>query len=400
LVAQETAQRHRRTFWFLILLSLAHAMIDINAGALYAFFPTLREQFGLSYTMIGAISMVSSLTSAFAQPFFGWVSDRSTQRWLVPFSLALSGFSIFLIAFMPTFVWVLVAVFIGSVGSAAFHPEGAHSAHNLGGERKAWAMGIYSVGGNIGFAIGPMYGSALLLLGAGLHGAAWGVVLPLILAILVYRLLPRWQSLERETALATPVKTTDSKTNWRGMTLLTLVVIFRSVIHVGIITYLPFYWIDVLGQPSATAPYVQLTYLISGVVGTMVGAKAADRYGTRRTLRASWLLLLPLQFMVPFLSGWLLLVVIFCCGFLLVSTFITTLLMTLEYMPGNLGLASGINLGLAFGMGGVGALLLGIPADRWGVVTTLWIVATMVPIALIISWTLPATDSEKAPVLV
>jgi FSR family fosmidomycin resistance protein-like MFS transporter len=164
----------------------------------------------------------------------------------------------------------------------------------------------------------------------------------------------------------------------------------RSVINIGIVTYIPFYWIDVLGNPPATASYVQVMYMMAGVFGTLLGAPLADRLGTKRTLMLSFALLVPLQALLGFLSGWALLICLFFAGFVVVSTFTTTLVMTQQFMPRSPGLASGLNLGLAFGMGGVGTLLLGMVADRWGVITVLGAVAALVPIALLLAAVLPA----------
>lgn len=390
---QQASRPERRTFGFLLLLSLTHGVVDLSGGAVVALLPTLREQFALSYTMIGTIMLFSSLTSSVTQPIFGWISDRSERRWLLPASLLFGGVGLALTGFMPTYGLLLLFIVLNSLGTAAFHPEGAHAAYHLAGGRRARAMAIYSVGGNLGFALGPIYARLLLGLGEGARGTAWALVLPGLLALWLFRLLPIWQRLEVESSPTRAVRPEElPPNNWRGAVVLTLLVIIRSVINMGVVAFIPFFWIDVLGQPESRAWLVQMLYLIAGVGGTLIGSPLADRFGTRKMLIASFAILLPLQAALPHLRGGLLLAGLFAAGFVVVSTFAVTLVMTQQYMPRNLGLASGVNLGLAFGMGGVGALLLGMISDRWGVVTGLEVVAALVVPALLLAIALPPAE--------
>ncbi len=379
----------RPALWFLILLSITHGVVDLSAGAILALLPAMRESYGLTYAMVAMIPLFSNLTSTLTQPVFGYLSDRFEKRWLLPVSLAFGGVGLAAVGFMSSYWLVLVAVVVSALGTSAFHPEGAHAAHHLAGGRRALAMAIYNVGGNFGYALGPIF--ATTLLGAfGLRGTAWAAVLPVALAIYLIRLLPKWQAHEQHHSSGRAVRREDlPTTNWMGTGLLTLLVVFRSVIHLGMTAYVPFFWIDVLGNDPKTAGLVQMTYLISGVAGTLLGAPLADRIGTKRVLIGSFAILLPLQIMLPYLRGWPMLVVLFLSGFMVVSTFTVTLVMTQDYMPRSLGLASGLNLGLAFGMGGVGAWILGEVADRWSVVTVLNVVSALVIPVLLLSLILP-----------
>lgn len=396
MLATDTAGRN--TLGFLLILSLAHGVVDLSSGAVVALLPTLEKQFSLSYTMVGTIMLVSSLTSSFTQPLFGVISDRANKRWLLPVSLLLGGIGIAAVGYMPSYVLVLVAVVFSALGTAAFHPEGAHAAGHLAAGRRARAMAIYSVGGNIGFALAPIYSGALLTLAAGAKGMAWAIVPPVLLALWLWRLLPRWQAMEAEHSATRKMRTEDlPPNNWVGASLLTLLVIVRQMINIGVVTYVPFFWTDVLGHSDATAKYVQVMYMMAGVFGTLFGAPLADKVGTKRMLVASFAVLLPLQAALPFLDGWALLVMLFAAGFVVVSTFTTTLVMTQEYMPRSVGLASGLNLGLAFGMGGVGAQLLGVVADHWDVTAAMHVVSALVPITLLLALILPPVQGGRAP---
>jgi len=370
------------------MLSLTHGVIDLTNGAIIALLPALRETYSLSYGMVSLIPLFANLTSSFTQPVFGIISDRSEMRWLLPLSTALAGLGLVAVGFATSYWLTLAAVAISALGSAAFHPEGAHSAHNLAGGRRALAMAIYNVGGNLGYALGPAFAAGLIA-AFGLRGTAWAALLPVLLAACLLGMLPRWRAHEQEGATRKVAQSEPAATNWRGTVLITLVVILRSIIHLGMTTYLPFFWIDVLGNDPATASLVQMTYLLAGVLGTLLGAPLADRFGTKPVLVTSFALLLPLQAILSFLRGWPLLIVLFGAGFLVVSTFTTTLVMTQDYMPRSLGLASGLNLGLAFGMGGLGASILGVVADHFGVTVVMRIIASLVLPALLLTLVLP-----------
>lgn len=392
---REQSSGVRPALVFLLILSLTHGVVDLTAGAQLALLPFLREEYALSYSMVGMIPLFSNLTSTFTQPFFGYLSDRVQKRWLLPVSLMLGAAGLAVVGHMTSYWLVVAAVMLSSLGTSAFHPEGAHAAHHLAGNRRAMAMAIYSVGGNFGYALGPVYAGTLISF-AGLKGTVYAAILPLALAAFLFWLLPRWQAHEQASPHRQVRKEELPPTNWLGTSLVTLLAIIRSVINLGVVTYVPFLWIDVLGNDPTTAQLVQMTYLLSGVGGTLLGAPLADRLGTKRVLAGSFALLLPLQIALPYLSGWAMLLCLFLAGFLVVSTFTITLVMTQEYMPRSLGLASGLNLGLAFGMGGVGTLLLGKVADAWGVVAALQVVSALVVPVLLLSLILPPAQRASA----
>jgi len=395
---QTPANQTRQATGFLLLLSLCHGVVDLCGGAVVALLPTLRAEFALSYTMVGVISLCSNLTSSLTQPLFGILSDRSQRRWLLPVSLLLAGLGLAAVGWTSSFPLLLLAVMISALGTASFHPEGANAARRITAGGRNTAMSVFSVGGNIGNALGPLYIGLLLSLGGSVRATAWAFLLPGILSILILRLLPIWQTREAQIAAQAPAQAAElPPANWLGTCLITLVVILRSMINVGIVTYIPFFWIDVLGNAKETAVYVQVMYLMAGVAGTLLGARAADRIGSRNSLMLSFGLLAPLQWLLPHLSGLPLLICLFAAGFLVVSTFTVTLVLTQEYMPRNPGLASGLNLGLGFGMGGVGTWLMGMVADQWGIIAVFNALAALVLPAFATSALLPPTPQQKAP---
>ena len=388
----------KQRIWFLILLSASHGVVDLNNGGVVALLPVLRNHFSLNYTLVANIILIAQLTSSLTQPFFGYFSDRIKQRWFLMASPLLAGLGIAILGFMPSYWWMIAAVILSSLGVAAFHPEGAHSAHNLGGERRVGAMSIYTVGGNLGYALAPVYIGALIALAGGIHGTAWAVLIPLALSLLVLRLLPSLQKTERRHAAHLNRQRADlPPTNWYGLTVVTIFTMLRSVIQLGIVTFIPFYWIDVLGHDSGSGPYVLFLYLMAGVAGTLLGAPLADRLGTKPLVVASWILLIGFQALILYTKGALLLAALAGAGFLVVATSTITLVMSQDYAPRQPGLASGLNLGFAFGSGGLGAVALGVVADHYGVPAVLWTLAALTPVALLFAAILPRTQGIVVP---
>lgn len=394
MAVSQAAQR----IWFLLLLSTSHAVVDLCTGAVVALLPILRDQYALNYTLIGNIILVAQLTSSLTQPIFGVVSDRSQRRWLLILAPLVAGLGLAAMGLTPSYWLMLAAVVFSSLGTAAFHPEGAHAAHNLAGERRVGAMSIYSAGGNIGYALAPLYASALIALTGSISGITGAVLIPLALSLLVWRLLPSLKQMEARHAvhLSRP-RAELPQTSWYGLAVLTLFTMLRSMIQTGIITFLPFYWIDVLGHARSSGPYVLFFYLMAGVAGTLLGAPLADRIGNKRLILISFASLIVFQALILYLKSWLLLVALAGAGFLVVATSTVTLVMSQDYAPRQLGLASGLNLGLAFGFGGLGATLLGMVADRYGVVAVLWCVAGLTPVALLIAALLPPKPAAALP---
>jgi FSR family fosmidomycin resistance protein-like MFS transporter len=356
------------------LLALGHLVVDMNQGSLAPLLPFLKSAFGLSYAASGAVLLVSSLTSSLIQPIFGHLADRATRRWLLPWAVLLSAAGVALAGLAPSY-WVLLAlVLVSGLGVAAYHPEGYRTANQAAGARKATGLSLFSIGGNIGIALGPpavmflvpRFGlpGTLGLLGPGLLVAALlAVVLPGLIAA-------------PTAAASTRAGSAPGRDMRLAMALLIGVVTVRSWTQLGLVTYVPFLYVDGLGQdPRLVGPLLFL-FLGAGAVGTLVGGPIADRWGPRRYIVASFLLSTPL--IATFLrwpGGWLAAAALAAAGFVLVSSFSVTVALGQAYLPRRLGMAAGLIVGLAIGTGGLGVTLLGWIADLWGLSAALSLVA-------------------------
>jgi MFS transporter, FSR family, fosmidomycin resistance protein len=351
----------------LLLLSLGHLVTDIYQGALPALLPFLKENLGLSYTVTGSIMIVSNLTSSILQPLFGYLSDKKEKAILLPLGVFSAGLGFSFLALPASYLPILGLVTISGLGVAAYHPEGYKTAHFFTGDRPATGMSIFSVGGNIGFALGPILAIAIV----SRLGLSWLpiMVIPALLfsGIILF--------MKKSLTLPAPSASRQANADSRGLphgTFISLfmviaVVVMRSWTQIGLMTYIPFYYMDYLKADPLFAGKLVSVFLLGGALGTLGGAPLADRWGHRLFVRLSMLaaaLVFPFIFLV---EGILLFVVLLVLGMILVSTFSVTVVMAQKLLPHNLGIASGLMVGLAIGTGGIGITLLGVVADHLGV---------------------------------
>lgn len=356
------------------LLALGHLVIDTNQGSLPAILPFLRSALDLSYAATATIVLTANVTSSLTQPLFGYLADRTARRWLLPLSVLLSSIGIALVGLAPSYGMVLVLVLVSGFGVAAFHPEGYRTATRVAGDRKATGLSIFSTGGNIGISIGPPLITALIV-GFGLPGSLGLLVPGVLVAGLLMVALP-WLSAPpaprvQGTAVSAP------RTMVGAMMLLILVVTLRSWTQLGLTTFVPFYYLDVLGGDPRMIGTLLFVFLGAGALGTLVAGPIADRVGMRRYVVSVFLLATPIAIAFLLARGLLSFILLGALGFVLVSTFTVSVVLGQAYMPRNPGMASGLIVGFAIGAGGLGVTVLGWVADHVGLQSALWISALM-----------------------
>ncbi len=375
LAATRAPARARPQTKLLALLAVGHMVIDTNQGALPAILPFLREAFNLSYAAAGTIVLAANLTSSVIQPLFGYLADRTVRRWLLPVSVLVSGLGLALTGVAPSYAAILVLVVITGLGVAAYHPEGYRTANQLAGDRKATGLSFFSIGGNVGIALGPPLITGLVA-GFGLRGSL-GMLLPgLLVGGLLTAALPAL-SADPPKPASGMAGADGQKTMIGAMMLLILVVTLRSWTQLGLTTYIPFFYIDVLkADPRIVGPLL-FVFLGAGAAGTLVGGPLADRWGPRRFIMGVFFLGTPLAVAFLFARGVWAFVLLGALGFVLISTFSVSVVLAQAYLPRHLGMASGLIVGFAIGTGGIGVALLGSMADRWGLPLALGVAAAM-----------------------
>jgi FSR family fosmidomycin resistance protein-like MFS transporter len=349
-------------------LSAGHMITDINQGALPALLPFFKEALGLSYTISGTILLFSSITSSIIQPAFGHLSDRRPMGWFLPMAPLIASLGLSAAGFAPSYTLLLFCVVLCGFGVAAFHPEGFKTAHYFTGERKATGMSIFSVGGNLGLAIGPILALTLVTT-FGIRGILGMIAPGIAIAIILFLNLPMLttpiESAHREAKQE--VKKPLSRKRKISFVLLVTIATIRACTQFGLVTYIPFYFIDYLkGNPLYAGKLVS-TFLMAGALGTLIGAPLADRFGHKKYLLTTLLLSFPFILLFYYSSGLMTFAVLGIGGMILISSFALTTVMGQAVLPQHLGIASGMMVGFTISAGGIGVTLLGVIADHWGV---------------------------------
>ena len=372
------------------LLGAGHLCVDLCQGAVPALLPFLAAERGYSYAAIGALVLFSTIGSSIIQPLFGLLSDRFARPWLMPAGLAMAGTGIALAGPAPSYALTALAVVLSGLGVAAYHPEGAKFASLASRERQGRGMSLFSVGGNAGFALGPLLTTPLVLV-FGLPGTLALGLIPLAAGVLIARELGRLRELEgAEVAAAS-----GGHDDWSAFGRLGGVIALRSGVYFGLQAFIPAYFIAELSTSKAAANAALTLMLAMGAVGTLVGGGLVDRWGARPVLIGTQVLLLPLLVVLPLAGAAGATVLLGLIGFVTIASFSITIVLGQAYLPSRVGLASGITLGLAIGLGGVAATALGVVADASGLHAVLWVIALLPVPALLLSLTLPTERRRR-----
>jgi FSR family fosmidomycin resistance protein-like MFS transporter len=379
------------------LLATGHLAVDLASGALPGLLPYFKERFDLSYTLAALLMLASTASSSVVQPLFGLWSDRRGALWLLPGGVALAGVGMGLAAASPTYALVVAFVVLSGLGGAAYHPEGSKFAAYVSGSRRATGMSAFSIGGNFGYALGPI-AVGVLLGGLGARGLLLAVPGAVVAGVLVvaYRYLgsfapPRGERHARAGA-------DDPRPLGKQLG----VIAIRSFAWFGLVTFVPL-WEVSLGHSKAHASHLLALMLFAGGVGTVFAGPAADRFGRRPVLLACGVatpLLIALYVIAGGLAGDAALVL---AGPSVVATFGVTQVMGQEYLPRRIGLASGLVIGLSVGLGGVGSVLLGAVADAVDLRAAMWLTAVTAVVAVALAVRLPRAparvrEPELAPI--
>jgi FSR family fosmidomycin resistance protein-like MFS transporter len=391
LAASERARPHTKLIG---LLALGHFVIDVTQGSLPAVLPFLKQAHALTYAQAAMIMLAANMTSSIIQPLFGYLSDQLARRWILPVSVFVAGAGIALVGLAPGYPAVVALVMVMGLGVAAWHPEGYKTATGVAGERKATALSWFSLGGNVGIAVGPAL-AAVLITGFGTAGTLGLFVPSLLVGLLLLAALPLFAREAARPRAAARARGEGVTMPW-AMALLILVVTVRAWTSLGFTTFVPFYYVDTLQADPRLVGAVLFVFLGAGALGTMIAGPIADRVGPRRFMQ--WVLLAALPFGVLFLlaQGLLAVLMLALFGAVLTSSFSVSVVLGQAYLPRHAGMASGLIVGFAIGLGGAGVTALGWVADRWGVPSALWVSALMPVAAFGLTRLLPAPRDVTA----
>jgi len=366
--------------------------VDFAGGVLPAMLPFLVTQWDLSYTYAGGLILASALAGSVVQPLFGLWSDRRGAVWLLPAGVAIGAVGMGLAALSPSYWWVVLFVVVSGLGTAAYHPEGSKFAAYASGVRRASGMSLFSIGGNLGYSLGVIVTTPIVV-ALGIEGGALVVLPCLAVAAVLLWLVPFLLTFVPERSHAARVAGGDDRLG--AMAFLLGVVTVRSVAWFGLITFVPL-WEVSIGNSEGYGNFLLSVMLLAGAVGTLLAGPAADRFGRRPVLLVSNLAIPPaiaVFILAGGVAGAIALVII---GAAVVGTFGVTMVMGQEYMPQHIGMASGLVIGLSIGLGGIAAVFLGAVADAVDLETTLWLCAAAPLAGLVLTLLLPPTGARRA----
>ena len=380
------------------VLSGGHLATDFASGSIPALLPFFTVKFDLSYTLTAILMLSVLVSSSLVQPLFGLWSDRRGALWLLPGGLALAGIGLAFAALAPSYPLLVVVVFASGIGIAAFHPEGAKFAVYVSGRKRASGMSLFNIGGNTGYALGPIIVTPLVLwLGLG-KGGLLAAIPVVVVALAVATMLP-YLSRRQPTSQAR-ARSAEGRDDVRAMLLLACVIGLRSVAWFGLLTFVPL-WVVSLGHSEADGNHLLSLMLLSGAVGTLLLGPLADRFGLRRTLLVAQSLLAPMILVFVLVGGIAGAAALMVVGICVVGTFGITMVLSQMYLPQHVGMASGLSVGLAMGLGGIAAVALGGLADAVDLKTALICSAFAPLLGVVVCLFLPApqraTDVAGAP---
>jgi len=376
------------------LISAGHACVDLCQGAIPALLPALIVAQHLSYAAAAGLVFAANAASSVIQPLFGHFADRLNIPWLMPMGVLIAGSGLALTSVAPGYWFIALCMCISGIGIAAFHPEAARVTHYIAGSRKATGMSMFSVGGNIGFALGPLVMTALLVI-AGLRGTP-AIMAPLAVTAFLFFLHSRRMTVVRdETMLQSKSKVSRSDA-WGPFLRLTTALMCRSMVFYGLNTFLPLYWIAVLHRSQAEGGIALSVLLLVGLAGTLLGGRLADRFGRRLVVVTALGILTPSLLLFVLLSPRSPVLAVAMLVPLGLSLFAPTSVMVVmgqEFLPNRVGTASGVTLGLAVSVGGIAAPVLGRVADVYGIAIMLAGLALIPAVAFVCAFTLPRTST-------
>jgi FSR family fosmidomycin resistance protein-like MFS transporter len=370
---QSDAGNLRHTNYGVLLgVSSAHLLNDMMQALIVTIYPLLKGSFNLNFIQIGAIQLTFQLTAALLQPLVGMVTDKYPLPYATPFGMCFTLAGLILLSVAPNYPILLVAVALIGFGSSVFHPQSSQTARTASGGRYGLAQSVFQIGGNLGQAIGPLLGGAFIL-SYGLQGRAhvkW-FGLAALLAIVILLQVGRWYA--HHLDLRKPKRHKGTARRYaprivrRTIGILFILMFSKFFYLSSISVYYEFFLMHRFGLSSHKAAYLLGIFLFAVAVGTMIGGPLGDRIGRKRVIWFSILGCAPFTLALPYVGmGWTvgLSVVI---GLVLASAFPAIIVYAQDMLTHRIGMVSGLFYGFSFGLGGLGAAVLGIIADHFGI---------------------------------
>jgi len=370
-------------FGILVAISFCHMLNDMMQSLLPALYPMLKSSYALTFGQIGLLTFTFQFTASLLQPVIGALADKSPRPYSLAAGMTFTLVGLVLLAFAGSYPLLLVAAALIGTGSSVFHPESSRVARMASGGRHGLAQSMFQVGGNFGSAAGPLL-AAFIVLPHGQSSVAWFSAVAL-LGMFVLVNVGHWYKMHGLTRLARAPRAADAPRGHVALAITVLLaLIFSKYFYLASITsYYTFYLIEHFGVSVRNSQLLLFVFLASAAAGGMIGGPLGDRLGSKTIIWISILGVVPFTLLLPHANLlWTVLLTV-PIGLILSSAFPAIVVYAQDLLPGRTGTVAGLFFGLAFGMGSVGAAVLGHVADHVGIGTVYQLCAFLPLIGLL-----------------
>ena len=394
MATKETSVLGNPVYPVMFAIGACHLLNDSLQAIIPAMFPILEKDMGLSFTQLGLIAFALNMVASVLQPVVGYFSDRKPSPFALPIGMMFSFVGVAGLAFAPQYWMILVSVIFLGFGSAVFHPEGSRVSFMAAGSKRGLAQSIYQVGGNSGQALAPLI-SAFILVPLGQRGAALFLIVA-SLGIYILRKISLWykKQLELEKLnnskriLISSMPNLTKKQIGSALVLLLIIIFARSFYATSITSFYIFHLMETYELTIQKGQLYIFLFLVLGAAGTFFGGPIADRIGSKKVIVLSLLIPIPLAIALPYAPLFGVIILLVIIGFFLMLSFSVTVVYAQELVPSKIGTMAGLTVGFAFGMGAIGAVVIGILMDKIGVYSTM-IIISFLPVMGLVGLGLP-----------
>jgi FSR family fosmidomycin resistance protein-like MFS transporter len=351
-------------------IGFSHLLNDMIQSLIPAIYPLLKDSLALNFTQIGLITLTFQITASLLQPMVGLYTDHHPQPYSLSVGIGCSLIGLLILSFAPSYGILLIAAAMIGMGSSIFHPESSRVARMASGGRYGLAQSIFQVGGNAGSALGPL-SAALLVIPLGQHSIAWFSLVAVLAMVVLWKVggwYKRQQANVKQSKRALmSERVLPYRTMIRSVIVLLALLFSKNFYTASITSYYMFYLITKFHLSVQSAQLHLFVFLSAVVIGTLLGGHIGDRIGRKQVIWVSILGVAPFTLILPYTNLTWTGPLIFIIGFIMASAFPAIIVFAQELLPGKIGMVSGLFYGFAFGMGGIGAAVLGKLADLHGI---------------------------------
>ena len=376
-------------------VAFAHLLNDLIQASLPAIYPLLKDNFSLSFSQIGLISLVYQITASLLQPWIGLYTDKHPKPYLLPLGMIVTLIGIGVLAIAPSFTILLVAAALIGIGSSTFHPEASRVARFASGGRFGTAQSAFQVGGNSGSAIGPLL-AAIIIVPYGQMAIAWFMIFAFIAVCVLFK-VSQWTVKYAHKIVSNAASTQyklQGKMLIRALVIMCILVLAKFTYIASLSNYYTFYLMDKFQVSLQHAQLYLFAFLAAVAVGTFGGGPIGDKIGRKAVIWISFLGMLPFALMLPYANLFWTVVFAMLAGLILSSAFAAMVVYAQEAVPGRVGMVAGMMFGLMFGISGIAAAALGALADQYGIE---WVfkLCSFIPLLGLATVFLPKTNGKS-----